>query len=476
MNTPIHILRYGTVAEKTHLEKALGTYDYLSINGNSAAYVSRAISKFVVEKFFGNKNKGFIIDPITYAFQQHIHLLKNKSKSGEVTLRKSIKKLIDKYQYPANKAENDVPIQPSDFNDQTLLKEFCHRVLNFQYSIISDYIDSDDLKKYLQYAIGTSSGLLPQFRPKLLIAPYFYLNPRDADFEHWLKLNIAFLNESLHQSHQDFSNLDIFGQIVVSKETLLDQYVMQEIITAYMQSNCAGFTFWVDNFNEHEENIDMIKGFISFLQGLKGRPVYNMYGGFFSILLTHRSIQLLNGVSHGMEYGESREVYPVGGGFPASKYYFMPLHQRKDFTKAFYLLEHNKILDTTIHNWGDCQKYYSEICDCVQCRTIFENKMSNFVKFESDQYYEVRRHNAISRRKKASPETRKNCLYHYLLCKKVEFAKIKKYRLVDILESLRREKEKYISSDFLEANELDYLDNWYSVISSLISDGKAGTK
>ena len=33
-NKPIHILRYGTVAEKVHLEKAISAYDYLSINGN----------------------------------------------------------------------------------------------------------------------------------------------------------------------------------------------------------------------------------------------------------------------------------------------------------------------------------------------------------------------------------------------------------------------------------------------------------
>jgi hypothetical protein len=475
MNTPVHILRYGTVAEKTHLSKALSTYDYLSINGNSAAYVSRAIAKFVVEKFFTNGNKGFIIDPITYAFQQNIHLLKNKSKSGEMALKKSIKKLLDNYQEPANKVENDAPVRPSDFTDNpSLLKEFCHRVLNFQYSIIGEYINNNDLMKYLQYATGGNSDLPCQFHPKLLIAPYFYLNPKDADYKRWLQLNIDFLDESLNQSSQHFANLDVYGQIVVSKEMLLDRRIMQDITSTYMQSNCAGFTVWVDNFNEHEENLDMVKGFIFFLQGLKGKPVYNMYGGFFSILLTHRSIQLLNGVSHGMEYGENREVYPVGGGIPVSKYYFMPLHQRKDFTKAFYLLEHTKVLDTTFRDWGNCERYYSEICDCSQCRRILENKMSNFIKFESDQYYEVKRHDTISRRKKASSETKKNCLYHYLLCKKFEFTKMKKDKLADILGSLKNEKEKYDTSIFLEPGELDYLDNWCDAISTLMAANNPG--
>ena len=65
---PVHILRYGTVGEKAQLEKAISSYDYLAINGNTAAYVSNAIAKFIVERFFSKESKGFFIDPITYAF------------------------------------------------------------------------------------------------------------------------------------------------------------------------------------------------------------------------------------------------------------------------------------------------------------------------------------------------------------------------------------------------------------------------
>ena len=90
-NKPIHILRYGTVAEKVHLEKAISAYDYLSINGNSAAYVASAIAKFIVEKFFSKPDKGFFIDPITYAFQNEIKLLRSKSKTtGEEKIKKSV--------------------------------------------------------------------------------------------------------------------------------------------------------------------------------------------------------------------------------------------------------------------------------------------------------------------------------------------------------------------------------------------------
>jgi hypothetical protein len=473
MYKPKHILRYGTVAEKTQLGKAINTYDWLIINGNSAAFVSRAIAKFVVEEFFKKDDKGFIIDPITYAFQQNIHLLKNKSKSGELMLKKSIKKLIENYQYPANKIESDVPIQPSDFlENENLLENFCYRVLKFQYSIIDNYIDNNDLKKYLQYATGTMSDLLPQFHPKILIAPYFYLNPKDSFFDSWLKLNIEFLNNSLIQASQHFHNSPVYGQIVINKDVLLDTLSMQKIISAYMQCQCNGLTVWVDGFDEHQESIETMKGFIAFLDGLKRKPVYNMYGGYFSILLTHQSIRLLRGVSHGMEYGESREVYPVGGGIPTSKYYYMPIHRREKFTNAFYLLEHAKILNTTVSNWGTCERYYSEICSCSQCQKILGTEMQNFIKFESNQFYEVIGKNGITRRQKASAETKENCLFHYLLCKKIEFSKVEKHRIDEILASLIHEKEKYMDSTLIDHGELDYLENWHRAISDFISKDK----
>ena len=92
----VHILRYGTVAEKVHLEKAFSAFDYLSINGNTAAYVANAIAKYIVDKFFSNKEKGYFIDPITYAFQNKIELLFTKSKgTNEYSIKKSIVKLIE---------------------------------------------------------------------------------------------------------------------------------------------------------------------------------------------------------------------------------------------------------------------------------------------------------------------------------------------------------------------------------------------
>lgn len=466
-NKPIHILRYGTVAEKVHLEKAISSYDYLSINGNSAAFVSSAIAKFVMEKFFSKPDKGYFIDPITYAFQGKIDLLWSKSKAnGEEKLKKSVKKLIEAYKYPSTKAETKTPINVNDFND-AIISDFCNNVLSFQYNLVYDHINQNDLQKYLDYISPEQSKNLPQLRPKFLIAPYFYLDPNSSDFAGWLDLNIEFLKNAVLKSIESYSSIDVFGQIVINKSVLLNDDLIEQITEAYSGIDCAGFTIWIDDLNEHEASKEELSGFVTFLKKMKSKtlkPIFNMYGGYFSILLAHKDLQLLSGVSHGLEYGESRKVYPVGGGIPVSKYYYYPLHQRIDFTKAFYLLEFAHIVDLKADNWGSADKYFDKICHCEQCQKIIGQEMINFVEFESREFYEVKRNDQVLRRKKASSDTKQNCLYHYLLCKKIEFLSLSKFSLRDLLKELYDNGTQYAQSVSIKENELLYTEIWQDVL------------
>lgn len=467
-NRPIHILRYGTVAERVHLEKAISAYDYLAINGNSAAYVSTAISKFIVEKFFSKPEKGFFIDPITYAFQNEIRLLKSKSKAtGEEKIKKSIDKLIDEYGYPVTKVRQNIPVSTEDFSDIEVVTAFCKKVLGFQYDLVDKYIKGEELEKYFMYMTPDLSKQNLQLRPKFLIAPYFYLDAQDKKFDDWLDINIKMARLSCKLAAKSFSNADVFVQIAINKNVLYNPNQMYALTQAYKGVDCSGYTIWIDDFNEHEASLFELKRFTEMLKFLSPKPVYNMYGGFFSILLTHKEISLLKGVSHGLEYGESRKAYPVGGGIPVSKYYYLPLHQRLDFTKAFYLLVHGGIIDTSKENWGDSKKYYKEICSCQQCKNVISKEMINFIEFESREFYNVQRKNQTLRRKKASSDTKQNCLYHYLLCKKMEFVRVERHALRDLTQELISQEKHYSSCEALKTDELAYLRNWAIVLSEV---------
>ena len=398
---PIHILRYGTVAEKTHIKKAFSAFDYLSINGNTAAYVSNAISSFIVENFFSSKEKGYFIDPITYAFQNNIDLLFSESKkTGEKTLRKSILKLINEYKLPTDRIMQRKPFMPNDFGQTIDKEEFVKNVIGFQYNLVYRQVQEQGLEKYLKYVVPTNLKDVEQLHPKFVIAPYFYLDPNSADFGEWLDLNIEFDTISNYISEQFCNNIPVFAQIVLDKSVLTNARYLNTILSRYATLQCEGYTIWIDDFDEHGANQGEIRGFAEFLSGLRDKPVYNMYGGYLSVLFTHKKLKLLAGVSHGLEYGESRKVYPVGGGIPVSKYNYLPLHQRLDFTKAFYLLESANIVDLKEANWGPSEKYYAEICHCSQCRKVIKDEMINFINFESREFYESHYGNRVLRRKK----------------------------------------------------------------------------
>ena len=466
-NKIIHILRYGTVAEKVHLEKALGAYDYLSINGNTAAYVSNAIAQFIVDKFFSKPDKGFFIDPITYAFQatskvNTIDLLYNKKNNNEKVLKKSIEKLIEKYGNPVLKITKGETLSPKDFCDGNMFNTFCENVLGFQYSLISQHIQDNDLGKYITYV---SKNDLPQLHPKFLIAPYFYINAEDLYVKEWVDLNSKFAEKALSLSKENFNNCPVFAQLAINKNVFQNKKLFQYVIDEYNKLNVDGLTIWVDDLNEHEATKEELYSFTSLLNDLKYKTKYNMYGGYFSIMLTHEKVGLLNGVSHGLEYGESRKVYPVGGGLPVSKYYFFPIHKRMDFTDSFYLLEGLGVINPTASDWGDTTRYYTQICNCAQCKTVLKDKMINFIEFESREFYDIKRKNQVLRRKKASSDTKQNCLYHYLLCKMREFKSVEKENLEELNTNLLTQYDIFKGkSSLLKDDNLEYLKTWHSIL------------
>jgi hypothetical protein len=461
-NKLIHALRYGTAAEKKYLEKDISTYDFLAINGNTAAYSSASIAKLIIEKFMPNESKGFFIDPITYAFQAQIDLL--KSPKDKTKLKKSISQLIDYYGKPVNKVKTFQTVKTTDFMDSCLAKMFCEKVIEFEHNFVNRYIKGKKLEKYFAYLTNDITKL-KQLYPTILVAPYFYLNPSSSDFSEWLKINANMIKLAGEIITKDKLKEKLFGQLVLSKNILQDDKYIKEICEIYNSLKLQGVAIWIDDFDEHKATDQELHGYLKLLTSLHCEQKINLYGGYFSILLTHKSLNLLQGVSHGLEYGENRTVYPVGGGLPVSKYYFFPLHQRINFTKAFYYLREAEILDVNKINWGSTKKYYNQICDCKICKQVLKNDMINFIQFESREFYEQKQKNGlIIKRPKASKDTKQICLEHYLFCKKIEFEKVKTKPIKELLYEMIDQRDKYSANDSSECKNLEYLLRWRQAI------------
>lgn len=459
-NKSLHILRYGTNAEQKHIESLSKTFDTLSINGNMLAYTPGSISKFLLTHCI-EEGKCFFIDPITHAFQHSIDKIMSYSqKEKKFVVKKSIKNLTDAYGDPIkSKIEAGKIVIPSDFDNADTRKAFCNRVLEFQNDTITTQLQE---KGFLEY-IEDDPEALSQLSPCFLIPPYFYLTL--SSYDSWLSLNIDFLKIAL----QNYSSDKIYAQIVVNKDILQYESMRNSICNAYLESGIKNILIWIDDFNEHDSSYEILKSYAELIKyfSVNGINIYNLYGGYFSIILSKFFDDLgfkLSGVGHGLEYGESRAVVPVGGGIPTSKYYYYPLHKRLDYQLSTELLQSLGYLNNPIDS------YYKDICNCPQCKTTLKDSMTNFSKFENTEYYEVVLRGVKQKRPYASQETKEICLKHYQYSKCKEFKTRYDKGLSALLDELEGTYLKYSELGILGYDSISYLKNWITILRSFLKD------
>ncbi|WP_286904418.1 hypothetical protein [Clostridium sp. UBA1652] len=455
---PLHILRYGTNADQKFIENMNNPYDLLAINGNMLAHSTNALTNFILKNIL-NSDRGFFIDPITYAFQLDLDMIKSKGKNEQIaTIKKSVEKMIRSYGEPLEEKvlSNDEVVSYDDFKNGALREVFCRNVLDFQNKTVYDVVMK---KGYLEYEPEDSPSYT-QLYPEFLIAPYFYLTP--PSYKEWLDLNIEFLKISKTLNY----DREIYAQITISKDLLVDKHSLDAIISRYNEFPDTNILIWIDSFDEHTVSSYCLEQFIYLTKNLSigSRKIINLYGGFFSILLAGYKEDLgfgLYGVGHGLEYGEFRAVAPVGGGIPTSKYYFYPIHQRVDYKTA------SELIRTKYRNFDSitsCLKYHKEICACPLCKDILKNDIENFTIFENSLFYNVKLNGIIQRRPYASKETKEACLYHYLFSKNREFHEVSRFSFEKMAESLEDAYIEYTKIKRVYSDNLYYLLLWKELL------------
>lgn len=469
-----HIIRYGTLGDHTDLIELSETYDIIVVNANAITNSPDSIVDFLIRNICTKKNKDYYIDPITYAFQDHLELLHSKLKqkrdsqdSSRSTdkqelfnqpIKPTFDKLINEYGAILEGIRENIPLQAcqllSKSNKKTVL-EFCSSVIEFQQNIVQNTAEENEIKKYLEY---DNVEVNKSLQPKFAIAPYFYMNIRQ--YQEWLAVNIRMYELCQMNRAED---AEIRMEIFIDKEILRDKTILRKIAERYLETGCDGYILWIDSFDETQAARIEIENLLFFLGLFQGKSVYNAYGGFFSILLGNDEVNLLDGVSHGLEYGENRGGYPVGGGMPSSRYYFFPLHRRLRYSESLELLEKLGYLNTNEHLWGSSYAYLKEICRCKICKLLMPEYMGGFDRFRSTGMYEVNYSGHKQRRTKATSEEKARCRRHYMYCKKVEFNYVKKRKLNIILQELLDNKEKY--KNFLPSGEkIEVIGVWIEVL------------
>ena len=426
----VHIYHYNTNSEQRFfLGQNRELYNLIALNGNIVSHMPDGIASFI-----STANKNFYIDPQTHAFQHStINLKRDVSNKKEreppkFEFKPSIRKLAqERLGSPFSLViEEDRPIRTTDFFrndgeiDDDLITNICQNVIRFQLETIINSLD-EETKEFLNSE--------DDFRPEFVIAPYFYLSPRQ--FREWLKINI----ECYKKSCEIFQNIQIYLSLVVSKKVLQRG---DEIISAISELKPMGILIWIDEHIEEDLIENDISIYTKFLRKLKTHTdiIYNNHGGYLSILLCHKEIgSLLNGVGHSINYGENRSVIPIGGGIPMARFYLPSVHSRLRFGDALHIVKDSK-------GWlNSIDDYRENVCCCTQCMELIKEKKGDIVKaFDAyGESYPVtfrRRSGTVISLEYPTKEARMIAARHYLFNKAKEFSDLEEFPFKILLQKL----------------------------------------
>ncbi len=401
-NKNLHYLRYGIAADKKYLTEYIDNYGNLILNAKTVAFSGKQLFLFL-HNIRGKVD--FIIDPETHIFQHDRSCLESTTKNnkGRNVIRKSIKSLIDAYGAPVDKLlQRRNVLSPKHFEGKII--PFCKKVIDFQIDTVKKQESESEVSEYFKFLKEKKRIHNDSITPSYAIAPYFYLF--GPDYQDWLELNLEFINNSIIYTRK--RKFQLAAQLVLHQDILTDQNKTDLIIKKYNALNLERIFLWIDSFSEHESSESTLESFVNLIKNLKSSIVI-LYGGYFSIILNKTGIcSNLDGVSHGIGFGEERSVVPVGGGVPAAKFYLRGLHKRLIFRNA---LQSIKPLDGN----KDRNSFLKNICDCDTCQSIIKKSPIDDFK-----YYGITKPGKDFR-EYPTPKTIENCIRHYINCKNKEF-------------------------------------------------------
>jgi septum formation topological specificity factor MinE len=208
--------------------------------------------------------------------------------------------------------------------------------------------------------------------------------------------------------------------LCVARKMLKDRDRLSRLLRRVLASGCESCWLWISALREEDVNEAELTNLVLLSKQAQGSnfPLWNMHGGFFSALLNKHG---MNGFSHGIGYGESKDVLPVGvGALPTVAFHYNPLHVRcsvLDIERGFSSLGIN-----------DADAFHETVCDCVMCKGTLKGDLRNFRK-----YGELILKKGNSRQSQ-SAESAKRCRFHFLLARRKELDYVNA-RTIDELRS-----------------------------------------
>jgi hypothetical protein len=438
------IIRMGSHAEKEYLDKTLRFFDGLILGANLVEATPGATASLLV-KFGGKKaNLPFFIDPMTYAFGAYVDetgkvradldwIKSEQKRNGRVVrdFKRSYRSLAGALGPMFSGAiSRKAAIARTDFSNATKTRECCQAVADYQLRRVAEELSTDDeLKQFADRAP----------KPTAILAPYFYCEPNNAD--RWLDLVVELARTTASLTLP----VPVHAVVCADQSFLSNRAFLTRIEREIPATGVSAVWLWFSRFYEDKAELGQLQAFRSLVEALSsGVQVYNMHGGYFSLALCKYG---LTGISHGVGYGEQKDVVPViGQSTPTVRYYLPDAHKRfgvPDIERCFDALDIRTPLD-----------FHRKVCGCVICKGVISSHVRDFSAF-GEMHYSTR----MSQRKAQTPSAAKRSRFHFLLTRIRERDWVRGASSADIVAKLQDARQMWGPQPSMNG-QLGHLASW----------------
>ena len=398
---PNVILRMGSHSEKEYIEKTLKQFDGVMVGAN-LLQISPGATASLLLKLYNICKRPYFVDPMTYAFGSYFDPETGKVRDDldwiksfqkvpgkgvvERRFKGSYLKLAESFGPPFSTAlDRGRAINQADFPSDGVVDAACRSVIEFQ---------AERLRKVFKDDPQTASFADTLPGPAALFAPYFYVEPGRA--KQWIEVNHRLALGATKQSQKTPVHIVICGHLDLLTDKL-SAFVVENLLAC----KPAGVWLWFSRFDERYAEKEQLVALRWWVEKLSpAMAVYNMHGGFFSLALSKFG---MSGTTHGVGYGEQKDVVPViGHSTPTVQYYVRALH-----SKYSVLQIQRSYSRVGIKTPAD---FYAKICDCAICKGIIGDDLDEF-----SQFGEIHYSTPKSKRAAQTPAAAKRCRYHFLL-------------------------------------------------------------
>lgn len=445
---PKVIIRMGSHAEKEYLHKTVRMVDGLIIGANLVEATPGATASLLV-KFGGRKLAlPFYLDPMTYAFGSYVDpdngnvrkdldwIKSDQKQRGSRRLvrafKRSYKKLAEALGDPfANTIERGASIEPSDFDDDATRRDACNQVVRYQLDRVRSEFAQDPDFAYI-------ADELPI--PAAVFAPYFYIEP--SAWKLWTDVAFRLARSTASLSSDTETHVVLCADVGFLTHSRFLELIKKELPA----TGAKGVWLWFSRFNERSAESQILRSFRDLVESLAGAglKVFNMHGGYFSLALSRVG---LAGTSHGVGYGEQKDVMPViGQSTPTVRYYLPGICAKVNVVTVERTFDELGV-KTPDH-------FYQQVCDCAVCKGVVRNSVDEFRAF-GEMHYSTPQ----SERKAQTPAAAKRCRFHFLLSRIRERDWLKSASILDVTKALNAGNKKWRRYPSL-ATECAHLPRW----------------